>query len=115
VFGPKEPSRFSFVTTLGITQYLALISPTCLDVFRQNSHKIVILSGAPHRFIIVCHSVCGAESKDLDGAYLPHAARSFSGTEAIEQGAAATATPPVKNALLLKTKAKRNKLEGTTV
>ena len=37
--------------------------------FRQSSHKIVILSGAPHRSI-ACHNACGAESKDPDGAYL---------------------------------------------
>ncbi len=44
------------------------------------SHRIVILSGAPHRFT-AWHSPCGAEPKDLGGAYLPHAVRSFSITE----------------------------------
>jgi hypothetical protein len=49
--------------------------------FRWFSNRIVILSGAPHR-LIAEHSACGAESKDLGGAYLTHAARSFSTTEA---------------------------------
>jgi hypothetical protein len=64
---------------------------TSFDVFRPTSHKpqlpnlpishkIVILSEAPHRFI-ACHSLCGAESKDPDGAGLTHAARSFSTTK----------------------------------
>ena len=50
---------------LDITQDLALIAPNLFwMVFRQNSHKIVILSGAPHRFIIACHSACSAESEE---------------------------------------------------
>jgi hypothetical protein len=49
------------------------VSPTC--------HKIVILSGAPHRFI-ASNSAGGAESMDPGGAYLTHAAPSFSTTEA---------------------------------
>jgi hypothetical protein len=48
--------------------------------FRQNSHEIVILSGAPHEFI-ASDSACGAESKDPGGPYLTYAARSFSTTE----------------------------------
>src|ERR1700728_5126134 len=55
-------------------------SLTCFGCFLQNSHKNVILSGAPHRFI-ACHSAYGAESKDPGGAYLTHAARAFSTTE----------------------------------
>src|SRR5580658_9730285 len=43
------------------------------------SHRIVILSAAPHR-LIARHSTCGAESKDLGGASLTHAVRSFSAT-----------------------------------
>jgi hypothetical protein len=40
--------------------------------FFLNSHKIVILSGAPQ----------GAESKDLEGPYPTHAVRPLSTTEA---------------------------------
>ena len=47
-----------------------LFSLECFYVFRQNSHCIVILSGAPHRFI-ACYSACGAESKDPGGLFLP--------------------------------------------
>jgi hypothetical protein len=53
-------------------------------VFITTRHKTVILSGAPHRFI-ASHSACGAESKDLGGAYLTQVARSFSATEARKQ------------------------------
>ena len=47
------------------------------NVFRQTSHKIVILSAAPHRFI-ACYCADSAESKDPEDAYPTHAARSFS-------------------------------------
>jgi hypothetical protein len=40
------------------------------NVFRQNSHKIVILSGARHSFMCD-RALDGAESKDPEGAYLP--------------------------------------------
>jgi hypothetical protein len=53
----------------------------CTMFFVETPTKTVILSGAPHRFI-VCHTSCGAESKDLGDAYLTHAARGFSTTEA---------------------------------
>jgi hypothetical protein len=62
-----------------------LISANLLWMFFVKAPtKIVILSGAPHRFI-ACHSPCGAESMDPDGADLTHAARSFLTTEAREQ------------------------------
>jgi hypothetical protein len=51
-------------------------------LFAQTSHKTVILSEAPHRFIARHNARKGAESKDLDGAYLAHAAWSISTTEA---------------------------------
>jgi hypothetical protein len=35
--------------------------------------------------LIACHSACGAEPKDLGGAYFTHAVRSFSTTEARQQ------------------------------
>jgi hypothetical protein len=37
---------------------------------KESHHRIVILSGAPHRFI-ARYSACGAESKDPGGAILP--------------------------------------------
>jgi hypothetical protein len=46
----------------------------------QNSHKPVILSGAPHRFI-AGNGPCGAESKDPGDAYRTDAVRAFSTTE----------------------------------
>ena len=52
--------------------YLAFIS----------EFKNVILSGAPHRFI-ASNSACGAESTETGGAYLTHAAPSFSTTEVV--------------------------------
>src|ERR1700722_18379852 len=50
----------------------------------KNSHKFVILSGAPHRFIAL-HSAASAQSKDLGGACLTYAASGFSTTKAREQ------------------------------
>jgi hypothetical protein len=61
---------------------------TCLGCFSSISHRIVILppacrgSEAPHRFI-PWHSACGAESKDLGGAFFTHAVQSFSTTSPI--------------------------------
>ena len=46
-------------------------------LYSPSSDKIVILSGAPHRFV-ERHSACGAESKDLGDAHLVAAAGSFS-------------------------------------
>jgi hypothetical protein len=40
------------------------------------------LSVAPHR-LIACHNAFGAESKDLGGAYLTHAAGSFPTTDVV--------------------------------
>src|ERR1700722_4607685 len=42
----------------------------------STSNKTVILSAAPNRFILR-YGTCGAESKDLGGAYLTHAVWSF--------------------------------------
>jgi hypothetical protein len=53
-------------------------------MFSSNSPKNVILSGAPPEIYRVTQRF-GAESKDPDGSYLTHAARSFSTTEAREQ------------------------------
>jgi hypothetical protein len=44
-------------------------------------NKIVILSGAPHRFI-ACYRGRGAESKDPEDAYLVDPVRTLSTTEA---------------------------------
>ncbi len=46
----------------------------------RTSHKIVILSGAPHIFI-ARHSACSAQPKDPEGPYLADAARVFSTTD----------------------------------
>ena len=56
---------------------------TYLGCFSRTSHKIVILSEAPHRFYRVIHRL-GAESKDPEVAYLVNAVRSFSTTQARE-------------------------------
>jgi hypothetical protein len=59
------------------------------DVFLFSTpNKTVILSEAPRRSIAK-GTAYGAESKDLGGAYLTHAARSFSTTEARQQDLAA--------------------------
>jgi hypothetical protein len=49
------------------------------DVFRRISRKVVILSGAHHRFI-ASRIAFGAQSKDPGSAYLADAAGGFSTT-----------------------------------
>ena len=62
-----------------------------MDVFRQNYHKIVILSGA-RTDLSRDTALDGAESKDPGGAYLAHAVRAFSTSEAREQDLPAVRT-----------------------
>ena len=50
--------------------------------FFVEPHKIVILKRSASQSYRVTQALGGAESKDLDGAYRAHAARSFSTTEA---------------------------------
>jgi hypothetical protein len=60
--------------------------------FFKSSHKIVILSEAPHTDLSCDTALGGAESKDPEGAYLAYVVRSFSTTETRVQDLAAVPT-----------------------
>jgi hypothetical protein len=90
---PKPDSRICCDTHLTVTGHIFAKPPTSTENPGQRRGPAVSLLVLPQTRhpersasqIDRLHSACGAESKDLGGAYFPHAVRSFSTTEARQQ------------------------------